>query len=112
MKLRYMIEYAVRDRDTSPRYEPIGVWVQGPGPGLDIVMEFLPGNDEAQEDADWIINRLVENDIKSLPDDFLEYHRATMSPYRGMRGEIAETEEYAAAAECSRAILDQLQREK
>ena len=35
MKLRYMVEYALRDRDTNPHYEPIGVWVQGPGPGLD-----------------------------------------------------------------------------
>ena len=90
MRLRYMLEYVLRDKDTKPRYEPIGVWVQGPGPGLDIVMEFLPGNDEAQEEADWVINRLVENGIKSLPEDFLEYHRATMSPYSGMRGEIVE----------------------
>lgn len=112
MRLRYMVEYALRNRDTNPRYEPIGIWVQGPGPGLDIVMEFLPGNDEAQEEADWVTNRLVENDIKSLPEDFLEYHRATMSAYRGMRGEIVETEEYATAEMCSRAILDQLQREK
>jgi len=112
MKLRYMIEYAVRERDTSPRYEPIGVWVQGPGPGLDIIMEFLPGNDEAQEEADWVINRLVENDVKSLTDGFLKYHRATMSAYRGMRGEVVETEEYATAEMCSRAILDQLQSEK
>ena len=105
MRLRYMLEYALRDRDTNPRYEPIGVWVQGPGPGLDIVMEFLPGNDEAREEADWVINRVVENDIKSLPDGFLEYHRATMSPYRGIRGEIVETQEYATAEECAATIL-------
>lgn len=104
MRLRYMIEYALRDRDTKPRYEPIGVWVQGPGPGLDVLMEYLPGNDEAQEEADWVINRLVENDIKSLPDGFLEYHRGTMSPYRGMRGEIVETEDYATAEECAKVI--------
>lgn len=105
MKLRYMIEYALRERDTNPHYEPIGVWVQGPGPGLDIVMEYLPGNDEFQEEADWVINRLVENDIKSLPDEFLEYHRSTMSPYRGMRGEIVETEEFATAEECVTKVL-------
>jgi len=105
MKLRYMIEYAVRDRDTSPRYEPIGVWVQGPGPGLDIVMEYLPGNEDFVEDADWVINRLVENDIKSLPDGFLEYHRATMSPYQGMRGKITETEEAANAEDLAGTVL-------
>jgi hypothetical protein len=112
MKLRYMIEYALRDRDTNPHYEPIGMWVQGPGPGLDIVMEYLPGNEDAQEEADWVMNRLVENDIKSLPDDFLEYHRATMSPYSGMRGEIVETEEFAAAEECAKAILRRISQSK
>jgi len=68
-------------------------------------MEFLPGNEEPQEKADWVINRLVENDIKSLPDDFLEYHRSTMSPYRGMRGEIMETEEYRSPEECANGAL-------
>lgn len=105
MRLRYMLEYAVRDRDSAPHYEPIGVWVQGPGPGLDIIMEYLPGNDEYQEDADWVINRLVENGIKSLPDGFLEYHQQSMSPYRGTRGEIVETEEFASAESCAVVML-------
>lgn len=105
MHLRYMIEYALRDRDASPHYEPIGVWVQGPGPGLDIIMEYLPGNEDAQEDSDWVINRLVENDIKSLPEDFLDYHRQTMSPYRGMRGQIVETEEFPSSEACAAAVL-------
>jgi len=34
MKLRYMIEYVLRDQIRNPRYEPIGVWVQGPEPSL------------------------------------------------------------------------------
>jgi hypothetical protein len=105
MKLRYMVEYALRDRETNPRYEPIGVWVRGPGPGLDIVMTYLPGNGEAQEEADWIINRLVENGVKSLPDDFMDYHRATMSPYRGMLGEIVETQEFPTVDECTTQTL-------
>ena len=105
-----MIEYALRDREISPYYEPIGVWVQGPGSGLDILMEFLPGNEESQENADWVINRLVENDIKSLPDDFLEYHRSTMSPYRGMLGEIAETEQFSTVEECVKTVLLQITR--
>ena len=29
MKLRYMVEYALRDRIREPRYEPVGVWVRG-----------------------------------------------------------------------------------
>lgn len=96
MKIRYMIEYAMRDLDTNPHYEAIGVWAQGTGPGLDIEMAYLPGNEEYQEEADWVINRLVESDITVLPDDFLDYHRSTISPYRGMRGQIVELEEYTA----------------
>jgi hypothetical protein len=65
---------------------------------------------DAREEANWVINRLVENDIKSLPEDFLEYHRSTMSPYRGMRGEIVETENHATAEECASVILSQAQR--
>lgn len=51
------------------------------------------------------MNRLVEDGIKSLPDDFLEYHRATMSPYRGMRGEIVETREFTTISDCVNRIL-------
>ncbi|MHB1000768.1 MAG: hypothetical protein ACYC27_16120 [Armatimonadota bacterium] len=53
---------------------------------------------------------LAENDIKSLPDDFLEYHRDTMSPYHGMRGEIVETEEYTSVEECAKTVLRSLVR--
>lgn len=105
MKLRYMIEYAMRELNTNPHYEPIGIWVQGPGPGLDIIMQYLPGNDDYQEESDWVINRLVENDIKLLPDDFLQYHQQTMSPYFGMRGEIVKTQDYMTAEECAKVVL-------
>ncbi len=108
MKLRYMVEYALRDRIREPRYEPVGVWVQGPGPGLDLVIEFLPGNTEAREEAEWIVNRLVENEVRTLPDDFLAYHQATLSPYRGMRGQVIETNEFDSAEECARRILSKL----
>ena len=108
MKLRYMVEYALRDCIREPRYAPVGVWVQGPGPGLDLVIEFLPGNTEAREEAEWIVNRLVENNIRSLPEDFLAYHQATLSPYRGMRGPVAETEEYLSPEACARTILERI----
>jgi len=108
MKLRYMIEYVLHDRICAPRYEPVGVWVQGPGPGLDLVIEFLPGNTDAREEADWIINRLVENEIRSLPEDFLAYHQTTLPAYRGMRGPVIETDEYTSTESCARAILDNL----
>ena len=105
MKLRYMIEYALRDRIREPRYEPIGVWVQGPGPGLDLVIEFLPGNADAEEDAQWVVNRLVENDTRSLPEDFLTYHQTTISAYRRMRGPVIQTNKYPSAEDCARSIV-------
>ncbi len=108
MKLRYMIEYALRDRIRDPHYEPIGVWVQGPGPGLDLVIKYFPGNQEAQEEADWVINRLVEAGVKSLPEDFLAYHQKTLSPYKGMRGPIVEIEELASAEAFAAAKLRSL----
>ncbi len=111
MKLRYMIEYAPRDRIREPRYEPIGVWVQGPGPGLDLVIESLPGSTEPREEADWIINRLVENGIRSLPEDFLAYHLTTLPAYRGMRGPVLQTDEYPSAEVCARSIIDKMHRE-
>ena len=106
MKLRYMIEYALRDRIRGPRYEPVGVWVQGAGPGLDLVIEFLPGNADAEEDAQWVVNRLVEQGVRNLPDDFLAYHQGTLSQYRGMRGPVVETEKYLSAKACAKALLE------
>ena len=106
MKLRYMVEYALRNRIREPRYDPIGVWVQGPGPGLDLVIEFVPGHAEAQEEAEWVINRLVENDVRSLPEDFLDYHQSTLSPYRGMRGAVIEADEHPSAEACAGSVLD------
>ena len=108
MKLRYMLEYTLRDRIREPRYDPIGVWVQGPGPGLDLVVEFLPGHADAEEDADWVVNRLVEDDVLSLPEDFLEYHQAALSPYRGMRGTVVETDKFPSAEACAKSVLDRI----
>ena len=66
---------------------------------------FLPGNTDAREEADWVINRLVENDIRSLPEDFLAYHQGTLSQYRGMRGPVIGTEEFLSAEACARNLL-------
>lgn len=89
MKLRYMVDCVLRhDEKGQPWYEPVGVWVQGHGPGLDIEMFYIESNDPAvlarKDEANWVLNRLVEADVTSLPEDFLEYHRRTMSPYCGL----------------------------
>ena len=88
MKLRYMVDCVLRhDEKGQPWYEPVGVWIQGPGPGLDIEMLYIDSNDPAvlsrKDEANWVLNRLVEADATSLPEDFLEYHRRTRSPYDG-----------------------------
>ena len=96
-KRRYMIDRRpVYSRASSENgevvgYEPIGVWVQGPGPN-DIEIHYLPGIDETEQDSFWVINRLVENGIKTIPPDFLEYHRDTQPPYHGSRGPIVEVD--------------------
>ncbi|NLV44524.1 MAG: hypothetical protein GXY07_08505 [Candidatus Hydrogenedentes bacterium] len=83
-----MVDCVLRhDEKGQPWYEPVGVWVQGPGPGLDIEMFYIDSNDPAvlarKDEANWVLNRLVEADATSLPEDFLEYHRRTRSPYDG-----------------------------
>jgi hypothetical protein len=72
---------------------------------LDLVIEFLPGNADAEEDAQWVVNRLVEQGVRSLPDDFLAYHQGTLSQYRGMRGPVLETEAFLFAEACARGLL-------
>lgn len=108
MKLRYMIDCILReDESGQPAYEPVGVWVQGPGPGLDIEMYYIDSRDpkvlERKDEANWVLNRLVG--ITALPKDFLEYHRQTRSPYDGMFAEIVKTDRFAAMDECGKHIL-------
>ena len=117
MKLRYMIDMILREGEGGqPVYDPVGVWVQGPGPGLDIEMFYLDSRDPKvlarKEEAGWVINRLVENDATSLPDDFLEYHRQSRTSYDGAFTEPAESERFASLEACGLAILDTLPRKK
>lgn len=111
MKLRYMIDYVLRDSD-KPMYEPVGVWVQGPGPGLDVEMFYIESKDalvaERKDEAMWVINRLVEYELTSLPEDFLEYHKASRSAYDGHFGEIVETEDFESIQECGQAVLKKI----
>ncbi len=113
MKLRYMIDSILVDPKAAvPEYRPVGVWVQGPGPGLDIEM-FYPDSSDSKifnrkEAADWVVNRLVENGVKTLPDDFLEYHRQQRPPYDGTFSKIFETAEYPSINACGLAVLQSL----
>lgn len=65
MKLRYMIDSIMADRQaTVPEYVTVGIWVQGPGPGLDVEMYYLDrgpnGLADRKDEAAWVVNRLVE----------------------------------------------------
>ena len=113
MNLRYMIDSILVDPKAAiPEYRPVGVWVQGPGPGLDIEM-FYPDSSrgviqDRREEAEWIINRLVENSITTLPDDFLEYHHQSRSPYYRAFYEPVEKEEKTSMTACALAVLQSL----
>ena len=113
MKLRYMIDSIVVDRQAAiPEYVPVGVWVQGPGPGLDIEMYYLDrgphGLAERRDEAAWVVNRLVEAGATSLPVDFLKYHRLSRSPYDGVFSQITESDEYPSLDACGPAVLVRL----
>jgi hypothetical protein len=121
MKLRYMIDMILRDgeghdKGGTPSYEPVGVWIQGPGPGLDIEMFYIDSRDpkvlERKEEANWVINRLVEAGVTSLPEDFLEYHRQTRSPYDGAFSDIAKTDRFGGLELGGQIILDTLSHKK
>jgi hypothetical protein len=90
MKFLYMVEYKL----VGDAYVPIGMWCVGESPGLDVEIRMLPGYAEEQEEADWVINRLVENGVEHVGREFLEYHQETLSPYRGMRSKVFETDKY------------------
>ena len=66
------------------------------------------GHAEARDDAEWVVNRLVENDVRSLPEDLLAYHQSTLSPYRGMRGAVVETDHYVSAKACTKSVLERI----
>jgi len=113
MKLRYMVDCILRENESGqPTYEPVGVWVQGQGPGLDVEMYYIDSRNpkvlERKDEANWVLNRLVENDITSLPEDFLEYHSQSRSPYDGTFLAIVQTEAYRCSQDCARAVLNDL----
>ncbi len=87
MKLRYFIDYLCDDE--AGRFLPIGIWVHNPVDGAVDIFYPDPESDE-HADAMWVINRLVESDLKA-PADFLQFHQARAG-YRGMRSTISKVE--------------------
>lgn len=68
-------------------YVEIGYWTMS-GDRMGLEIEIDDKYPEEKEEAEWIINRLVEADSFPLPDDFLEHWQQRLNPYDGMMGEI------------------------
>ena len=70
-------------------YKKIGVWTM-PFDRMSLEIEIDDKYEEEQDEANWIINRLVEADSFPLPKDFLEHWQQQLSPYDGMMGKIVK----------------------
>lgn len=106
-----MVESKLRPDWPPAIYDPIGVWVEGPGEGLDIVIRFLPGYEEEQAAADAVLERMRAAGMLGIPDGFLEFHQEQFSLYRGVPGSIITTEAFSSANECARAVLNWIKAE-
>ena len=87
MRLRYFIDY--RFDDKVEQFLPVGIWIQDVD-DLGIDMFYPDATSDEYEEAQWLINRLVESDLNTPP-DFLEFHQVRAG-YRGMRSKIFEAE--------------------
>lgn len=104
MRLRYLVEYAVQD-PARPRIRPAGVWITGDRTvGLDVSYQYLPGYEALEREAGETVQRLVERG-QGLPDEYLQYLRGSLSPYRGVRGPVYITEEYGSHDALAAAVL-------
>ena len=100
MRVRYFIDY--RFDEATGEFRPIGVWMHNPDDGdVDI---FYPDESclEYQE-AMWVVNRLVESDLKTPP-DFLEFHQQRAG-YMEMRGPVTQTDTELGYTEFGKQLL-------
>lgn len=81
----YFIDY--RYGEATGKLCAIGVWMHNPEDG-DVDIFYPDQSCPEVEEAKWVINRLVETDMK-VPPDFLEFHRQR-ADYHGMRGLVKE----------------------
>ena len=110
MRLRYMTEsrtfWDVKLKpEAGYNFIPIGVWVQGPGPGLDIHWQFLPGETEAEERAEGMMRNLKSAGMLGLPAGFMERLQDSLNIYKGQRSYIWEVSTFDSPAACIRAIM-------
>jgi len=94
MRIRHFIDYRF-DEETG-EFQPIGIWMHNPVDG-DVDIYYPDESCSECEEAMWVINRLVEADLKT-PSDFLEFHQQRAG-YLGMRSTIVEGETVLAYGE-------------
>ena len=98
--------------EDSPYYHPIGVWVQGPGPGLDFIIRYLPGKEKGRDTTESVKALLREQGQKNLPRGFLEYWQSSISPYRGDRLTIMRTTRFKTKEACAKSVLEEIKKVK
>jgi len=107
MRIRYFIEYKRPDPNKWDMI-PIGVWAHGVDDRSTFEVGYVPGFDDEEWDAQSVINRIVEQGIRELPEDFLDRLRDTVPVYLGSRTKVFETEKYGNVTELVEDILYQI----
>ncbi|HOC93353.1 MAG TPA: hypothetical protein PKH33_13440 [bacterium] len=111
MKIRYFIEYK-RPDPNKWEFIPIGVWAHGVDDHSAFEVGYVQGFDAEDWDAQCVINRIVEQGIRELPEDFLERHRDAVPVYLGSRTKVFETDKYASVTELVNDLLEQIRKGK
>jgi len=111
MKIRYFIEYK-RPDPNKWEFIPIGVWAHGVDDRSAFEVGYVPGFNAEEWDAQSVINRIVEQEIMELPEDFLERHRDAVPVYLGSRTKISETDKYGSVTELVNDLLGQIRKGK
>lgn len=106
MRLRFMVEFSMirDDPDELVLPYPVGVWIQGPDPGVDFGLAFLPAHDGARVRAVELIEQVCGND-PDPPDDLLEQCRELLVPVIKVKSKILETDEYDSIEHCADAMM-------
>jgi hypothetical protein len=107
MRIRYFIEYKLPDPNKWEMI-PIGVWAHGVDDRSAFEVGYLPGYDDEEWDAQCVINRMVKQDIRELPADFLEQRRDAVPVYLGSRIMPVETDKYGSVTELVNDVLKRI----
>lgn len=107
MKIEYCIEFALKQdlSDGHHYYAPIGVWAHGlDQPGFSLDYGFLESEPDADERANWVINNLVDSELQTLPDGWLQHYIDTMPIMQGDCSPIYVTEDATPSSVIARVL--------